>query len=148
MKVKYDIKAKKMWSLLHRAVVRSAVEFALDAYDLNGWGRLTVKLNFIPEEYGSAISFDEDDHIIFISAHTDLSIVLKTVFHELWHIQQYVHQGFDLENNAAFWRGEYFAYGHEMSFKEYQDLPWEREAREMEAIMYDRFTRINKNLDS
>lgn len=142
MKVKYNIKAKKLWSQFHRDAVRAAVEYALDAYDLRGYGKLTVKLNYIPFEYGSAISFDEDDHMIFISANDDIALVIKTVFHELWHIRQYIYDGLELENNVAQWKGAQFSYDrYTEDFDEYLNYPWEVEARNMEEKMYKIYTK-------
>lgn len=141
MRVKYNIKAKKQWSQYLRDTVRAAVEYALGEYDLRGHGKLTVKLNFVPGEYGSAISFDEDEHMIFVSADKDPVLVIKTVFHELWHIRQYIYDGLELENKTAFWKGAYYSsYDEEMDFDEYFALPWEVEAREMEERTYKKYT--------
>lgn len=148
MKVKYKVKAKKRWNLLHRALVRDAVWFAIKHYDLRNFGTLTVKMNYIPELYGSAVSLDEDEHIIFVSAGQSPIDIVKTIFHELWHVRQYIYDGLELQPNVASWKGREYAFSLDQEYDDYYNLPWEVEARAMEKKLFKRYKKERIDVDN
>jgi hypothetical protein len=148
MKVKYKVKAKKRWNLLYRALVRDAVEFAIKSYDLHNFGTLTVKMNYIPEMHGSAVSLDEDEHIIFISGGQDPYETVQTIFHELWHIRQYIYDGLELQPNVAYWKGRKYGFSLDQDYEDYYKLPWEVEARAMEKKLFKSYKKKRIDVDS
>jgi hypothetical protein len=142
LRTKYTVKAKKSWSMMHRDAIRSAVDFSIRQYDLAGKGKTIVKMCAHAGEFGSAVSLHEDVYMIFINAQQrNLDIAVQTVFHEMWHVYQYIHDGLDLETNQAFWRGTVIDINvNECSHDEYWELPWEVEARVMEEKMFKIYT--------
>lgn len=148
MNVKYVVKAKKLWKEADRIAVQEAVEYCIDKYNLHDFGKLTVKMNYMPDLFGSAFSMDEDNHYVFVSARQDTKSMLQTVFHEMWHIYQYIFEGLDLDANEAYWRGKRWRYSaHDENFEEYYSLPWEVAARKMEKKTYKAYSRRKKVLD-
>jgi hypothetical protein len=148
MKTKYVVKAKKLWKEADRIVVQEAVEYAIDKFDLEGYGKLIVKMNYTQDLFGSAFSMDEETHYVFISAKQSKEATLKTIFHEMWHIYQYIYEGLDLEKNEASFKGKKWKFNDiEQSYDEYYKLPWEVAARKMEQKTYKAYSKRKKVLD-
>lgn len=145
MRRKYKIKAKKLWKSNHIQLVKDTVDIAIQEYDLEGFGLLTTKFNFIREEFGSALSLGEDNHFIFISAHKSKKLLVQTVFHEMWHIRQYIYDGLDIEFGRTLWKGDEYILDNEgMKYQDYLNLPWEAEARKVEEEMYKKYRKTLK----
>ena len=66
----------------------------------------------------------------------------KTLLHELWHVQQHVRGILKDKHNKRLWRGI------DHSETDYDDQPWEKEALQMEEVLYKKYTSYltNSNL--
>ena len=65
----------------------------------------------------------------------------KTLLHELWHVYQHVQGDLKDKRQYRLWKGV------DHSKTDYEDQPWEKEAHEMEEILYREYSfyLINSN---
>lgn len=140
MIVKVKTKAKAKWSRKDRDMTRAAVHYAAEVYGLPSWGKVIVKLCAHVGEHGSAINLDDQTFMVHVSA-GDEEQVLKTVFHEMWHVYQYIAEGLNLEGNKAVFRREHYDIDVTTCDEDtYWNAPWEVEARQVEEKMYLMYT--------
>ena len=66
----------------------------------------------------------------------------KTLLHELWHVYQHVKGLLKDKHNKRLWKGI------DHSETDYDDQPWEKEALQMEEVLYKKYTSYltNSNL--
>jgi hypothetical protein len=82
---------------------------------------------------------DEEDGVAAIEINSKKSVeeIIKTIFHELVHVQQVLHEKFcDIEKT---WFGETY------EGIDYENLPWEIDAFEKEEILWNSFQNIENN---
>ena len=60
----------------------------------------------------------------------DVKLYTKTLLHELWHVYQHVKGNLKDKGSKRFWKGI------DHSLVDYDDQPWEQEARKMEVILF------------
>lgn len=79
-------------------------------------------------------SYDEDECAVYINPHQGKHEIIKTFFHEMVHIKQYINGELvsGTGNNRSRWMGEEYD-------TTYYESPWEQEAYEHEAAMFDIF---------
>tara|TARA_B100000809_G_scaffold90449_1_gene88966 strand:+ start:625 stop:1047 length:423 start_codon:yes stop_codon:yes gene_type:complete len=137
MRVKLQHKAGK-WTKAERKKILQAVVWAMKKIGINEKGmKLKVVLNADPTVYGDAFYDDDLTCTIRISSKDKKKDRdLRTVFHELWHIHQYLNQGLDLGEKAMF-AGKEYEY-------DYWNAPWEVAAREKEENLLAKY---KKHLD-
>lgn len=141
MKVKVKVKAKKSWSIMNRNLVRDAVAFAIKEYDLYHYGKLTVKLCKHANFDGHALELHDGDFMVTVNASDDIVRVISTVFHELCHIKQFVHDGLELEHHKVMFKGDLWDIRvASCTHKEYEATPWEVEARKEEERLLKLYT--------
>ena len=58
----------------------------------------------------------------------------KTLLHELWHVLQHVKGTLKDKHNKRLWKGR------DHSETDYDDQPWEKEALQMEEVLYKKYT--------
>ena len=137
---KLKTKAKSHWSVPERHLVRAAIDFAVEELDL--------LVNPVPidiilkgeheTDFGDSIDLEYKVVVrIFKSPNW-----LRTLFHELEHVRQYVYCELELEVDHAMWQGE-LATRNIDNWDEYWNAPWEVAAREKEAELLVAF---QKNL--
>ena len=121
---------KKITAAFLDAVVNHANEMlCLEDYDLDEL-QIVFKSTKGSHGYFDGIG-DEDDGVASIEINSKNSVdeIVRTIFHELVHVQQVLNESFcDIEQT---WHGEY--YGN----VEYDSRPWEIDAFEKESILYD-----------
>ena len=138
MRVKLQHKAGK-WTKAERKTILQAVIWGMKTIGINEKGmKLKVILNADPAVYGDAY-YDEDltCTIRISSRNKKQNRSLKTVFHELWHIHQYLNQGLDLGEKAMF-AGVEYEY-------DYWNSPWETAAREKEKSLLAKYKKYLDN---
>lgn len=97
----------------------------------------TIEVNFDGEfdndGAGYAV-YDEDEASVYINPSLSKDQIIKTFFHEMVHIKQYVKGELKsgVGKNPSRWMGEIYE-------TSYMDSPWEQEAYELETVMYDIF---------
>ena len=65
----------------------------------------------------------------------------KTLLHELWHVYQHVRGDLKDKHSQRLWKGV------DYSKTDYEDQPWEKEATEMEEILFQQYlTDLNPTL--
>jgi len=82
---------------------------------------------------------DEEDGVAAIEINSKKSVeeIIKTIFHELVHVQQVLEEKFcDIEKT---WFGETY------EGIDYENLPWEIDAFEKEEILWNSFQNIENN---
>ena len=70
-----------------------------------------------------------------IELHTKMNpdLYLQTLFHELWHVYQHVMGNLKDKHGKRLWKGI------DYTETDYEDQPWEIEARMMEEVLYEYF---------
>jgi len=64
-------------------------------------------------------------------------LYLHTLFHELWHVYQHVMGNLKDKHNKRLWRGI------DHTETDYEDQPWEVEARQMEELLYNEYLGVD-----
>ena len=75
------------------------------------------------------------DFLIELHTQMDEDLYFYTLFHELWHMYQHVKGQLRDKRGVRLWKGI------EHSNTDYEDQPWEKEARTMEEVLYNDFLR-------
>lgn len=136
MKVKIKVKARKLWTMSDRDMARAAVEYAIAKLGL--WAcptPITVVLRQFEDGYfGDAL---DRDHSFYVRIAKQGNWI-KTIFHELEHIRQYVEDELEIEEGMAMWRGTKFI------DPDYESCPWEAMALEAEEQLWKEF---NEDMD-
>lgn len=92
-------------------------------------------------EAGFCIQIDNDTFLIQIKDNMGRDETLKTLFHEMVHVKQQISGEYVVEESQLGrrkWKGRYYDC-------EYALRPWEREAHELESLMFDSWLMHNKN---
>lgn len=134
--VKLKVKAKKLWSRRDRDAARAATQFAAEQFGLEGL-KIVVKLNKDPFHCGTAVDLENGTYMILVSWYKDQDHFIKTVFHEMTHVAQYVFKGLEMTNDSVEFDGQRYKFSvDECTDQEYLDAPWEVEARAMEEVLF------------
>lgn len=113
------------------ALLDKAVVFACDYLDLDI--DLIIEFETMrPYQYGNC-DYDGEDGIIVISKRLSKADIIKTLFHEMVHVKQFVDGRLEAGSPSR-WLGEVYSC-------DYDKLPWEVEAFEIEATMVNDFYR-------
>jgi len=83
---------------------------------------------------------DEDGYQICLDSTQPIEIMLTTLAHECVHIKQYVMKELVEKDHENFWFGEKV---EPHMYDDYYNLPWEKEAYNLELELLERFIRIN-----
>lgn len=138
MRIKLQHKAGK-WTKAERKDILQAVTWGIKTIGLAQENmKLKVVLNADPTVYGDAYYDDDVTCTIRVSSKDKKKDRdLRTVFHELWHIHQYLNQGLDLGEKAIF-AGEEYEY-------DYWNAPWEVAARKKEKSLLAKYKKYLDN---
>ncbi len=138
MRIKLQYKAGK-WTKAERKKILQAVTWGMKTIGLTEENmKLKVVLNADPTVYGDAFYDDALTCTIRVSSKDKKKDRdLRTVFHELWHIHQYLNQGLDLGEKAIF-AGEEYEY-------DYWNAPWEVAARKKEKSLLAKYKKYLDN---
>lgn len=125
--------------LFHRAVFH-AVEF-LDIDDVD----FEIVFDSIGKERCGYVDFEEADEyndeqevVVYIAKRLSVKEILRTIFHELVHVKQYIAGELTSEGEIMRWNGTVYIGAYEL-------LPWEVEAFALEEEMMNSFTERMKN---
>lgn len=112
-----------------------AILFASEFLELNE----TIEVDFedvIEKGQCGYCDYDEDGITVFINSRMKISQIIITLFHEMVHAKQFI-RGELITGEGKLpsrWLGD------ECNLP-YLETPWEREAYELEAVMWDIFTK-------
>jgi len=130
MQIKLKTKAKKQWSRDSRKLVMQAAQYASDYLGL--WASetpLTIILrDFECATHGDSLDMDYKC-VVRLSRKGNW---IKTLFHEMEHIRQFVDDELELEAKTAVWQGRVY----DRTEIEYADEPWEVEANRVEEELF------------
>ena len=122
------------------ALMDKVMCFASEFLELNE----TIEVDFedeIQEGHCGYCDYDEDGITVFVNPKMKKSQIIVTLFHELVHAKQFV-DGRLIPGEGkkhSRWMGE------ECNLP-YMETPWEHEAYELEAVMWDIFRKDSKRL--
>lgn len=111
------------------------VLFAMDFLEIDE----TITVDFdddFDETAGWCVHDEEDGITIGINPDLSRTQICKTLFHEMVHAKQYLNG--ELISGIGLKPSRWF--GKAVSGNNYWELPWEKEAYEYEAIMWDIFS--------
>lgn len=137
MQIQIKHKAKASWP--ETDYIKKAARWGAHQLKLQGIDIIIRLVGPHPIEFGSCSMMDETRYIIWLHSGLSRKRTLSTLFHELTHVQQHCYAGLELiTNKKARWKSETY-----LDF-DYWYAPWEKEARKMERILYNRY--INANI--
>lgn len=108
---------------LEIVLLDSAISFAYSYLNLDI--DLSIEFQTLKKEQYGFCDYEEDEVIIIISKRLSVKDIIRTLFHELVHVRQY--ESKRLKHNGI-WEGRIYDC-------EYDKLPWEVEAFELEERM-------------
>lgn len=114
---------------IETALLDRAVSFACDYLQIDT--DFTIEFQSLKNYQYGLCDYDEDEAVIVIAKRLSPKDVVRTLFHELVHLEQYV-DGRLKNGSPSVW--------HEVpTYDAYKNLPWEVEAYTLEAIMMKAF---------
>lgn len=123
---------KKLNEELFNRAVLHAVKF-LGICDID----FDIVFDSLPKERAGEVDYEEGDEYcdeeitVYIAKRLSANEILRTLFHELVHVRQYISGELTYEDTFR-WNGELYE-------EEYQNLPWEVEAFALEEEMMNTF---------
>lgn len=139
MRVKFVKKAKKSWSKDQVQLTKKAVSWACHELGLKWWqGDLVIRfVGNYTNEFGGCSKLHEGRYIVWLHAEQKDKRLLRTIFHELTHVNQHIYDSFELLNcqDAVYCGKLYKDY-------DYWTAPWEIEARKFETKLLKKYRRI------
>jgi hypothetical protein len=120
-----DNKPKKLsFDLLDRAIY-----FASEFLGLTNLNWLNVEFETLKKhQYGFCL-YDDEEIVITVAKRLSVHDIIVTIFHEMIHVKQYIDGR--LEEGSR-WMGQVYNC-------DYNELPWEKEAFELEKLMLEQF---------
>lgn len=95
---------------------------------------ITIDFKLLDDNvYGYAEPEDIDEYIIEVHSHLTKKDVVKTIFHELIHVKQFLDG--KLDEDGMTWMG----IKYKSTSMPYNELPWEEEAHRVEGLMSKEF---------
>jgi hypothetical protein len=133
MKFVVKLKAKSVWTMRKRALIRDALEYAnchLGLYNFD----FPVHIRLSGEKYSPGLCCDLGDRLVIkVSGNQPDQEIVETLFHELTHARQYANCDLDdIDENTCWWKGhQYRGNFEDTESKDYWNAPWEVEARQV-----------------
>ena len=125
MMYEVEKKPKRLpYQLLDRAVLFASKFLDLDV-------DLIIEFRILKSHQCGFCDYYEDDITITISRYLPVEDIIRTLFHEMVHVKQYVDGRLE-HGRSGIWLGT-------MCEDKYEDLPWEIEAYDLEQKMIDAF---------
>jgi hypothetical protein len=132
-----------------RAMVTSTAAFGMIELGLRSLSSLKINIKLInmpTGNYGLCSANDEDDKpwqpmrnfTIEVNKNMGISMIVRTVLHELVHVKQFARGELDSKYKGMRWKT-----AHVTDDVDYMDLPWEKEAYKMEEKLAAKFWREN-----
>lgn len=142
MRMKIVTKAKRRWRDVNKEQLQHATAFALNYFGISG---VSILLKLVDrEDLGSCVELEKGRFVIHLSAHRNNKGNIRTLFHELTHLKQYVCDGFDMfPKGIASWQGKLLKIDN--NFQGYWTSPWEQEARKMEKKLWKKYRKALKS---
>jgi hypothetical protein len=143
MKVKLIVKDKGSWSIANRHAVKAAAEWAVERFEMEDYGRVTIRLTDADDGHdGSMVYLGDDQFIVFLNPQLSRNKMFEIIFHEFTHVKQVIFDGFRLNEyeDCAEWKGRNIAYHED---KNYWTVPWEVEARKLGRKLRKEYTKCS-----
>ena len=131
MKFVVKLKAKSVWTMRKRALIRDALEYANFHLELYNFDELVyIRLSW--DKHIPGLCCDLGDRLVIkVSGNQSEHDIVETLFHELTHVRQYANVDLDdIDDNTCWWKGhQYRGTFEDTESKDYWNAPWEVEAR-------------------
>lgn len=146
------VKFNDEYSSRDREYMKNAIRFYKDSVGLDRFsGKLYIQfLSEVPHKtnysdttdttnVGLCQKFNDDIYRVFVSSATTDDVQVKTVFHELCHVLQWVTGKQRIDNlGRTVWNNSVpYPSTNADTYNEYLNFPWEREARDHEETYYE-----------
>lgn len=131
MKFVVKLKAKSVWTMRKRALIRDALEYANFHLELYNFDEL-VYIRLSGDKHIPGLCCDLGDRLVIkVSGNQSEHDIVETLFHELTHVRQYANVDLDdIDDNTCWWKGhQYRGTFEDTESKDYWNAPWEVEAR-------------------
>lgn len=118
-------------------LVRNCVEWSVSRLKLGRYAMdLEIELKSLSKDYGFCTNISENkrprEFLIEINKKKKNKMIARTVFHEMVHVAQMVEGTFVVDGQRCYWREELI----EEDEVGYKNLPWEKEAFELEKQLF------------
>ena len=133
MRFTIKTKAKSVWTMPKRRLIREFMVYANCYLGLHSWDEKVV-IRLTGDKYSPGMCCDLEDHfVVKVSGNQSNYDILETLLHELVHVRQYASgQLDDLNDNTSEWMGHiYQGDFQDTESSAYWNAPWEVEAREV-----------------
>ena len=124
--------------------IESSKELDFDMYNAVSWcikrlmprlKNIDIIIDVLPlgkQEFGYASREASREFEIELNSRLRQKNMLKTLFHEMVHIKQYVHGDLKYKGTVCYWKNV-------ENNEEYKNQPWEIEAFKLEELLYDEY---------
>lgn len=148
MRVTWRHKSKKGWNATKRWAVLNALNFVAEWYGLEQENlHITLKMcNF--DHFGDCVAKKEGHYILRLSGKYPVVELIKTIFHEMTHVEQYESGRLEAQvlnihpdgtaTVDTHWDGRFYSSNEQSTLWSYYS-PWEREARKMEKKIWKQY---------
>lgn len=140
--IKFEVKARKTWTLMERHLAADAIDFALQHYGIPSKD-INLRVRLCGEqrgEYGLTVAFGTRFIIKLYRVHSTLEEILRSVFHEMTHLKQGYEDQLDMhyhEEDGVVVHWDHYTFDENALEKDYYNTPWEVEARDAEDLLLD-----------
>jgi len=128
----YEIDSDEVPQTLNISLVDKAICFTMDKLTFND-SIVTIDFSedFSEGQCGFA-DYDEDEYVVYLNPVLNFEQLVRTLFHELVHIHQYMVGKLSHVGGQSVWYGQKYDC-------DYEDLPWEVEAFKLEEKLFEEF---------
>lgn len=106
---------------------------------------VSIHLDFLPEADGYCLAVTEREFNIEIDKRLSEDDFISAVCHEMVHVKQFARgETKDVNLFTKRWKGEEYLSAYS-TVDEYMNLPWEKEAYELQEVLLKKFKLIKKN---
>lgn len=149
--IKFEVKARKTWTMMERHLAADAIDFALQHYGIPSKD-INLRVRFCGKhkgEYGLTVAFGMRFIIKLHKVHDTLEEILKAVFHEVTHLKQGYEDELDMHycderGVVVYWN--HYTFNENALTKDYRNTPWEKEAHDAEDLLFDLYMKEVRNV--
>ena len=138
--IKIIYKAKSIWPQFQRDLVKDAVAFAMNYYDVDD---IVIKLCWLDDCHGMTIGGGRPR--FHIRPDEDYELLLRTVFHEMTHVWQISSRKATFMSDGVKWKNRFYKVEDTNSQFFLYDAPWEKEALKAEKKMLKAYLKAVKS---
>lgn len=153
------IKFPKTFSENKKQKIRDAIHFYFDEY-ITEPENCVLKIIFTEniktvdvlndsrqiDGFGELTFYDNGDYNIKVKKSLNTDDIIKTLFHELTHLKQIVEKRYIPVPMGILWENEKVYSKENITFSDYENFPWEVDARKVSFDAKNKFQRTQKTV--